>query len=82
VLPAEEPARSLDAIAWRPNMEKTPNHCRLPGDVVLLDPGLEAAAGSKVGGEAKQRAKPPKAKSIPWLLLKPCATKGTGTHVS
>src|SRR5690349_1101897 len=41
-------------------------------------PTWEAADGSKVVGEAKERADSPGGKGIPWLLLKAKETSGNG----
>jgi hypothetical protein len=41
-------------------------------------PTWEAADGSKVVGELKQRVDAPDGQSIPWLLLKAKSTEGTG----
>lgn len=42
-------------------------------------PVWEAADGSKVGGQAQQRANAPHANAVPWLLLKAASHDGAGT---
>jgi endothelin-converting enzyme/putative endopeptidase len=52
------------------------------GDVIgkhYKGPVWEAADGSKVGGQAKQRADAPDASAVPWLLLKASSHEGSGT---